>query len=217
MFDFNNFLFKLDIIAPVISSLFCIWHVVVTKNKIIFSDYYLFVFFALQLMLNSWSAYLQFKEINNLWVYHLNCFINYLLFTFYFLHVLKKNTVVYAGLSIFFILSVIFFLNFQSYDKFPSYSYALSSFIVVIYALLFLNRFLGNEPYFPLLSLKEFWIITGVLTYFGSTFFIFISYNYLSEVAPKSVYVLWQLQNVFLSFSCIIFCKAIASKQWILK
>jgi len=219
----NEFLYKLDIIAPLISILYIAALSITRKVKLIFSDKVLLSFIVLQLILNFISGYLHFNLINNLWAYHLNYFISHLIFTIYFGYSLPKKWIVYVGFCISLIISILTFFTIQPYDQFPSYASSFSYFILVVYALLLLNTIIDSIPTFHILSLKDFWLITGALTYFGSTFFIYISYNYLSEILKtdpnvgKDIHVLWQVQNVFLSVSCIIFLKAITSRQWILK
>ena len=212
----KEFLFKLDIIAPAVSLLLILIILLIRKRTLPFSDYILIIFFSVELMLNCVAAVLQSKQLSNLWVYFLNCFVIHMLLSYYFLKILHKKQIVYWGFFLFIIVLFVF-VKIQPYNTFPSYLYSITSFITVIYSLSFLNQIIDTLPTFEILSLKEFWILTGTLTYFGSTFFIFITYNYLSDISPKNVYILWQLHNIFLCLGCIIFFKAINCNKWILK
>jgi len=213
----REFLFKLDIIAPLFA-LFFVGILQAREKKVgSFSNYVLIAFFILQLVLNVLAGYLQSIKIPNLWVYHLNCQLTHVVFTCYFVAAISKKQIVYAGLTVFIIADIVLLLSVQPYEVFPSYPYALSSFILVCYALVLLNIVIDKIPTFHILSLKEFWLTAGVLTYFGSAFLIFISYHYLSEVATRNIYILWQLHNIFIGLGCIIFTKALTSKQWIRK
>ena len=182
-----------------------------------FPDFILLTFLVCELLLNVTSAVLQARLISNLPVYFTNCILVHLLFSYYFLKILSVKKIIYIGFTAFCLYLLVIVKTHHIYNDFPSYLYAVSSLVIIIYSLFFLHQILDTLPAFNILSLKEFWIITGTLTYFGSTFFIFISYNYLSVIASKQVYVLWQLHNVFLCFSCFIFLKAINSKKWIPK
>lgn len=219
---FREFLFKLDILAPFFALLFVLIRVVQKKRAFVNADKALIIFLLLQLVLNTIAGYLQFRQLDNLFIYRLNCLLSHFLFTWYFFTVFTRKKLLYAGLSVFILIEVIIFLYPQTYIyknqvyiAFPSYSFALSSFILSVYALSLLNIIIEKIPTFHIFSLKEFWFITGILMYFGSAFFIFVSYQYLSQMSTKNIEVLWQVHNIFLALSCIIFLKAITGKQWI--
>ncbi|HEU0111714.1 MAG TPA: hypothetical protein VFQ73_12625 [Flavisolibacter sp.] len=188
--------------------------------RLLKEDLILLSFILLQVILNSLANYLQDNRINNHWVYHLNCIATQTVFSLYFHHLFtsdsKKRLVLYCN-----ILFVIFYLaNFlfiQPHNTFNSYSYAVSAFVIVSFALISFYGWMESMPANNIVKLKEFWGSAGVLVYFGSSFFIFISYQYLSLVSPKNVGILWKLHNVFLAMGCFIFLKAIFSKQWIPK
>ena len=214
--NLKEFLFKLDIIAPAISLVFLIIPFIIRKREFSFSDYILIGFLFVELVLNSIAALLQSRSINNLPIYFLNCFIIHTVFSYYFFKILYRKQFVLIGF-VFFLIAFAFFFKIQPYNTFPSYLYAIASFIMILYSLIFLNQFIDTPSAYEILSLKEFWIVVGTLTYFGSSFFIFISYNYLSIVSPKKVYILWQSHNIFLFLGCCIFLKSINSNKWILK
>lgn len=209
-------LYKLDIIAPLIALLVTAALYFRRKHIRSFSSFILISFLGLQLVLNSIAGYLHFILVNNLWVYHVNCLVTYLLFTYYFTRIASKKAIIISFL-VFAVIEIYLISFVQTYKEFPSYSYAVAAFSMVIYGLLFLNKIIDDIPTYEILSLKEFWLITGILTYFGSNFLIFISFHYLSEVSGKNVSIIWQLHNVFLALSCFIFLRAIRSKQWMIK
>lgn len=213
----KEFLFKLDITAPVVTLLLAIVFQKIRRRSFSFPDYVLLTFLLLELVFNTVSAILQYEAVSNLTIYFFNCIAIHVLFAFYFYKLLDTKWFVYSGFIAFCVLSTIIICVIQPYNSFPSYIYSLSAFIIVVYSLLFLLQMLNAPPILEILTLKEFWIVSGILIYFGSVFFIFISYNYLSVTAPRTVYVLWQLHNVFLSFGCIGFLKALNSSKWILK
>jgi len=210
-------LFKLDLIAPVIGLLAAIFYFVIRKNPYSPSDRIVVLFLSTELILNTLAASFQQYEKSNLWIYHLNCVVVHILFSWYFLKLLLRQRIVAVGFIVFSLSVIILELKIQTFDSFPSYIYSISSFIVALYALCFLNQIIDTLPAYHILSVKEFWVIAGVLTYFGSSFFIFISYSYLSFVSPKKVFVLWQFHNIFLFFGCIVFIKAFNCTKWILK
>jgi hypothetical protein len=216
----NLFFIYLDIIAPVVIFLVVLFAVVYRGLKLLPYDRILISFLLSQIILNSLGNYLQDLRINNQWVYHLNCITTQGIFTFYFCYLFadasKKRLLLYGSLIfiLFYVINIIFI---QPYYTFASYSYAMGAFLFVGFALMSFYGWMEGLPATNILLLKEFWGAAGILFYFGSSFFIFISYEYLSEVSPRNVGTLWKLHNVFLTLGCLIFLKAIFSKQWIPK
>ncbi len=213
----NNFLFFLDTVAPFVILCLTVLSFYFNKEQLIYSDYLIVYFLISQCVLNSAAFFLQSKLLNNHWLYHLNCLITMIIFTIYFLKSLHNKKVVFPGLLVFLLFWLINIIWLQPYDTFNSYSYSLGAFLIVLLSLLNFRELIIQMPVQQILSLKDFWILAGLLTYFGSCFFIFISYNYISEVNPKNVGVLWKIHNVFLAVACVLFFKAIACKQWIPK
>ena len=188
--------------------------------RLIHFDLILLSFILLQILLNTTANFLQDHRINNHWVYHLNCIATQVVFSLYFYQIFsspsRKRLILYSAvLFVSFYLVNLFFI--QPYHTFNSYSYAMGAFFIVSFALIGFYGWMKELPAYNIVRLKEFWGSAGVLFYFGSSFFIFISYQYLSLVSPKNVGILWKLHNVFLALGCFLFLKAIFSKQWIPK
>ncbi len=213
----NSFLVYLDIIAPLTVLCFTVLLFLSKRNQITQPDYLLIYFLIAQGILNTLAPVLQSKGINNHLLYHLNCLLSEIIFTVYFLMALEYKKIVRFGFLVFVIFWIANIFWIQPYYKFNSYSYSLGAFLIVLYSLLSFLQLIRKMPVQKILSLKEFWILTGLLTYFGSCFFIFTSYNYLSDINPKNVGILWKIHNVFLAFASVIFLNAIACKQWIHK
>ncbi|MGE5108971.1 MAG: hypothetical protein ACM3H8_15640 [Sphingobacteriales bacterium] len=173
-----------------------------------------------QVIINTFAGYLEYYHINNQWLYSLNILFFVVIFTIYFykdlsgIRTRKIILVWFLFFLIFFCFSLIFF---QPYRTFNSYSYALGALLIVIYSLLGLRQLINYSPEYDILRLKNFWFAAGILLYFGSSFFIFMSFHYLSAVSAKDVGVLWKIHNLFLAISSAIFLKAIMSKEWITK
>jgi hypothetical protein len=148
----------------------------------------------------------------------MNCFVTQVIFTLYFLQLLRDGVarqIVWIT-SLFFIAFFFFSLFIlQPFEKFNSYNHALGAFFLVLYSLLAFHKWMQVLPAANILALKEFWGAAGVLFYFGSAFSIFISYEYLIQVTYKTVITVWLLHNFFMALGCVIFTKAILSKEWI--
>ncbi|WP_072835136.1 hypothetical protein [Flavisolibacter ginsengisoli] len=216
----NLFFIYLDITAPLVVFLVVLFAVLYRGLHLRPFDRILISFLLAQILLNSLANFLQYHKTNNHWVYHLNCITTQVIFSVYFFFlftdVARKKILLYGSLIfiLFYVLNIVFI---QPYYTFNSYSYAMGAFLFVAFALMSFYGWMEGLPATNILQLKEFWGAAGILFYFGSSFFIFISYEYLSEVSAKNVGILWKLHNVFLTLGCFIFLKAIFSKQWILK
>ena len=220
MKNWNVFLVYLDIIAPLLVFILVLFAILRRGMRLIDFDLILLSFILLQIVLNGTANFLQDHRINNHWVYHLNCIATQAVFSIYFYQLFsslaRKRLILYSAIIfVSFYLVNLFFI--QPYHTFNSYSYAMGAIFIVSFALIGFYGWMKELPAYNIVHLKEFWGSAGVLFYFGSSFFIFISYQYLSLVSPKNVGILWQLHNVFLALGCFLFLKAIFSKQWIPK
>lgn len=205
-------LFYLDIIAPLLVLSLAVLFFYFSKQKIIYGDYIILLFLLWQAILNTAAPILQSRQINNHFLYHFNCLVTATIFTAYFYFSLKNKKFVLGGFLFFFIFWLINILFIQPYQEFNSYSYALAALLIVDFSLLNFYQLITHLPASNILRLKDFWILTGLLTYFGSSFFIFITYNYLSEIDPQNVGILWRTHNVFFFASSFIFLKALTCK-----
>jgi hypothetical protein len=217
MINLNSLLVFQDIAAPLIALVSATLLFYIRRRKIKHPDKLVLYFLICEATLNTFAPVLQSKSVNNHWVYHLNSLISVVIFSAYFLRSLNFEKVVLTGLVGFLLFWLVNIIWIQPYDTFNSYSYSLGAILIVLYSLLNFRELIRRMPTQKILSLKDFWILSGLLTYFGSCFFIFISYNYLSEIDAKNVGILWKMHNVFLSVGCVLFFKAIACKQWIPK
>ena len=208
----------LDISVPLITLLLAILNFSLRRMKPVFIDFILLTFLCLQVILNWWANYLQDIEVNNHWLYHINCVLVQILYSVYFYKILKSKkikTLIKISFSCFIIFAILNAVFIQPYNTFNSYSYALGSLFIVTYCLLSFPCLIDKLPSNNLLSLKDFWAGAGILIYFGSCFFIFISYHYLSIVSEKNVGVLWMVHNIFLSLGCILFLITFTKEKWI--
>lgn len=182
------------------------------------SDFYIILFLVMQVSLNAIANYLQDNVINNHLLYHLNSVMSQCLFTSFFISITPKALIkkfflaCFVGYISFFLINVMFI---QPYNTFNSYSYALGALLLVLFSFFSFQDWISSIPELPVLNLKEFWIIACILLYYGSSFFIFISYHYLSDVSPANVGILWKLHNGFLAVGSFLLLKALMSNRWI--
>lgn len=216
----HKLLAYMDVAIPMLAFVFSFVYLPKRRMQPTHFDYILLLFFLYQVLLNGIAHYLQYRMLNNHWVYHTNSFCTQLIFTYLFyvlFHTQSKKTMVLGGLvayAVFFIFNIGFI---QPYTTFNSYSYAFGALLIVTCGLLAFAEWIQFVPATNILEIKEFWALAGILFYFGSSFFIFITYHYLSIVSSNNVGVLWRMHNVFLTIGCILFFKAIMCTKWIQK
>ena len=164
MVKWSKLLVYLDIYAPFIVFIVVLFGIIYRGVRLLKEDLILLSFILLQVILNSLANYLQDNRINNHWVYHLNCIATQTVFSLYFHHLFtsdsKKRLVLYCN-----ILFVIFYLaNFlfiQPHNTFNSYSYAVSAFVIVSFALISFYGWMESMPANNIVKLKEFWGSAG--------------------------------------------------------
>ena len=217
--EWSKFFIYLDVAAPLLTLLAAVTTMFIKTTRPAKVDLVVLFFLTTQVALNGLANALQYNYITNHWVYILNSFITQFIFSAYFYRLfeakIKKAVVIsFLAYSCFLIFNLAFI---QPYNTFNSYSYALGAFIIVLFGLISFLSWTDIIPGVDITNLKEFWASAGILVYFGSSFFIFISYHYLSIVSYYSVGTLWRLHNIFLALGCILFFKAMICNKWILK
>lgn len=214
----NKFLVYTDVLLPALAFVAGVLYLLIANKKITVLDAALLLFLLLQIVLNTVANYLQNHSINNHRVYILNSLFTQVLFTNYFYNLFtdaKKRLYITLSFQVYAIFLVFNTLFIQPFNTFPSYPYAFGALIIVLLGWQHLILLVSKVSEYNIVSLKEFWASAGMLFYFGSSFFIFISYHYLSITAAGSVGILWKLHNIFLIVGCILFFKAITCKKWI--
>ncbi|RTL58517.1 MAG: hypothetical protein EKK37_09285 [Sphingobacteriales bacterium] len=211
---------NIDIIIPLFVFIAAVLYFLFQHQKPVLIDKIIFVFWAGEIILNTMGGILEYYSVNNMLVYSLNVLFFALVFTIYFYRDLSGRRVKKFVLTCFGVFVLFFAVNIlfiQPYYTFNSYAYAFGALLIVVYSLIGLRQLLNFSLEHDILKLKNFWFAAGILLYFGSCFFIFISYNYLTVVSKTDVGVLWKIHNLFLAVCCIIFLKAITCKEWIPK
>ncbi|GEO03138.1 hypothetical protein AAE02nite_08020 [Adhaeribacter aerolatus] len=205
----------LDVVPPFLLLLFALASAPVT-----FRQDYIFWYLAVQTLLNTISKiiYLGYNG-SNLVVYNINCVLSFLILSAYFASILQfKDTkkVVTGVLALFLMVLIFNALQFENIiDQFNSNMYGLAAFIVVVYAFLYYLQNLLN-PTKNIVKSVDFWYVTGLLTYYASSFFIFITFNYLMQSNSKydsGIRYLWPIHNVLFLVMCGYFFKGMLCRR----
>ena len=75
------------------------------------------------------------------------------------------------------------------------------SLLLIVYSMSMLYFFLKDAEYANILTRGEFWIISGILLYFGGNIFVFLSNSYVNAKSVASGYWFWALHALV----CVIF------------
>ena len=192
----NELLKSLDVISPLLL-LICIH----TSKKIVVRRDFFYWFIVTQAVLNNYAYILdQHLDKDNLYVYHINCAISFLIISEYFQNLLsiRKIKLVISFILLFFI--VFYIVNvflWEDFNTFNSNSLGLASFIIILYCFLYYREQIIHPATKKIIKSRNFWYVTALFTYFSSSFFIFITYRYLTQSGVHNLGILWKIHNVF--------------------
>lgn len=196
-------------LLPVIA--FCIyWTKSKYENGLVLIVLYSLLFFAINVLLNSWSQLPLLYDFFTL--------IEFLVFCG-FLFLQLKNKTYKKLLSILCTLFTLFYIGFTIYAKgsdasaLPENEVAIDSIpigietiIILPFAFYFLYERTSDATTLFIYKTYEFWIVLGIVLYLAGSFFIYLFANYMS---PEEVYKYWVVTNMFSILRSCFFVLAI--------
>jgi hypothetical protein len=210
------FMNYLDSLAPAVLL------ILVLVKRIDFRHDYVVHFIAVQFLCNFLASVLGdlLDHDNNLYVYHLNCFVSFVLLSLHFRQVFRNVTYQKATLVILIMFVGFFLLNVSLWEDlfvFNSNSFAVASFLITSYSLMYYLENLTNPPRENMVHSRVFWYTTGLFTYYTCSFFIFITYRRLTQNNISDTAILWRIHNVVFLIMCVhlfigILCKPLPEK-----
>lgn len=166
-------------------------------------------FVVFQAILNSIALYLDINpDLTNQYLYHLNCLLSILILSIFFRNGIETKLIrllVLPTMVIILTLGILNMIFWQGILQFPSTCYAIVSIVIVIYCLIYYLENMMWHKSLDIIKSRNFWHVTGLLTYYATSFFIFISYSYLTELSIQNQSILWKIHNVVFSIMCIYF------------
>jgi hypothetical protein len=183
---------------------------------------YIFWFVLTQAVLNSLATITQLLDVNNnLYLYHLNCAFSFLILSVYFGDVLRLKNIRLITLVVmvgFFLFYTINLLRWENLQTFNSNSFGLASLIIVVYCFLYYLDKLIHPATQNIARSSNFWFVTGLFTYYASSFFIFITFRTLIQNRVINLGVLWRIHNGVFLLMCIyiligMICKPLPKKS----
>ena len=153
---------------------------------------------------------------NNLILYHFACILYVITLSKFFIFLLssKANKIVDMIFLIpFLVLSVFNFI----YLKRTFTIFGLTSIWVVVKCMFYYSTEFTNPNKKDILESRIFWIVSGLFLYFSVSFFVFITYDFLTFKSLKYTILnfppIWLIQNCILALSCCFFIKGIRCKE----
>jgi hypothetical protein len=206
----------LDSLAPAVLL------ILILIKKIDFRKDHIVYFISIQFLCNLLASVLGdvLNYDNNLYVYHLNCFFSFVVLSLYFRQIFRKSTYKKATQVILIVFLVFFLLNIFLWENlfvFNSNSFAVTSFIITTYSLVYYLENLANPPRENIVYSRVFWYTTGLFTYYTCSFFIFITYRRLTQNNISDTAILWRIHNIVFLIMCVhlfigILCKPLPEK-----
>jgi len=142
---------------------------------------------------------------NNLYLYHINCVVSFVLLSGFFRQVLRPVRLKQAigwVLLLFLTFFVINLLYWENISTFNSNTLGLASLILIVYCLLYYLDKLTHPATDNITKSTHFWYVTGLFTYYVSSFFIFVTYRTLTQQQISNLGFLWRIHNVVFLIMC---------------
>ena len=189
----------LDTLPPLIILLFALY------NKGLRGSF-IFHFLVIQLVCNLGSNILNELDWPNLYMYHINCLLSFYALSLFYIRLFKTPTTK-RTISIVAIIFTGFFLYniyiWESIEVFNSNSLGMASFILCAYALSYYLKLFKSSAEDNILTSADFWFNTGIFSYYTINFFIFLTYNKLTQEKLPLLRIIWQLHNIIFLIMCI--------------
>jgi hypothetical protein len=189
----------LDTLPPLVILLFAL------GNKGLRGSF-IFHFLVIQLAFNLSANILNELDWPNLYLYHLNCLFSFFALSLFYIRLFNtQKTKVFISIVaiIYTIFSFFNIIIWEPIGVFNSNSFGLASFILCAYALFYYLKLFKSSAEDNILTSASFWFNTGIFSYYTINFFIFLTYNKLTQEKTPLLGIIWQLHNVIFLIMCV--------------
>jgi hypothetical protein len=189
----------LDTIPPLIILLF-------PKTNKGLRGSFIYWFLVIQLVFNLTSNIIDELDGNNHYLYHANCFLSFITLSLYYKKSFNSTRSARNIFVVGILFSVFFFLNifvWENIGVFNSNSFGAASFIFCSYSLFYYLSLLREPGKTNVAYSKNFWLNTGIFTYYTANFFIFLTFNRLTEKELPLLALIWRIHNLIFLIMCI--------------
>lgn len=166
-------------------------------------------FFVASLLANVINSVLTYSHISNLFIFHIYTPIEAILLFLFFEHIFSENRIrsVIRFLMIAFpVYCFINYLFFQNGKVFNTYTHPIETLIFIgLCTYYFWLQSINNTSEIKWTSVPINWVISGLLLYFSSTFFLYLFSNLLLERYDSSVNIyIWKIHGVMVLIMYIL-------------
>lgn len=198
----------LDVIAPLAALAFALF-----KREVwVREHFYIVLFLMIELLLNIWSKILMvyYAEIGNIYVYKINCIASFVVLSLFFAAkwkpvIKKKQLDLLKLITLLVSITLLIIVRQEETLLFNSTSYSLVSLVLCTYCIIYYMSKLEKPDTEKITTLRSFWFITGIFTYYAGCFFIFASYRVLTINEKMGAPSVWLVHNIVFAFMCILF------------
>jgi hypothetical protein len=182
---------------------------------------YILYYLSCQFLFNGYANFLNELKQDNLFAYSLNFAWTQFLLSLFFIKIYSHRYFTWILLAVTLVYQTNVLVALQSSSiiaTFDSSSFGLVSLLVTLYCLLYYARQLSELPTENILTVRNFWYVNGLFTYYTSNFFIFLTYNTLTRTNAANISVIWRVHNVVFLIMCVYFfiglrCKALPEEE----
>jgi hypothetical protein len=206
----------LDIAAPLAALSFALF-----KREVWVREYfYIVLFLMVEVLLNGWGKFLMVYDPkgSNIIVYKINCITSFVILSLFFAAKwkpsIKKKQLFILRVTTLLVSALLLIILRQEEDTgFNSTSYSLASLVLCTYCIIYYTSKLEKPDTEKITTLRSFWFITGIFTYYAGCFFIFVSYKLLTINETMGAPSVWLVHNMVFALMCTLFIIGFRCKQ----
>lgn len=159
-----------------------------------------------------YSNYLADRYINNMYLYHIICLIEFLCISIYILSLIKSRAlkkIIYIQSAFFvaFFFSNLYWL--EPINTLNSNSISLEFLLLIIACSFYFYELTNSDAMLHFHKDGDFWIVSGFLFHFCSSFLTFALYKYTAKNNEFFMANFWNVQVILYIIRCIIISKGI--------
>ncbi|MDF2186993.1 hypothetical protein [Paraflavitalea sp. CAU 1676] len=203
----HNITIHLDIIAPLVAFFFAYYR----KEKKLGEHVFIVIYLFIQLVLNTGIKVIMHANWGpNIYLYKANCLFSFIVISLYFLQKWKPYItqrewrLIAIGTGIISLLIYIIF-TFEQVDAFNSYSYSITALFICTYCILYYYQKLLKPEAAKITHTRSFWFVSGLFLYYAGSFFIFLSFKFLTINDTPNASWVWKFHNLFFVPMCAAF------------
>ena len=150
------------------------------------------------------NFYHSYKEINNMFVFHIYTYIEFAMISTIFYTLFKSRKLkigVFISVGLFYLFSIFNLIYWESINGFNSNQFAFEAVLVFIYCIVYYTELMKNPSVIHLEKSPDFLLVSGYFLYFSGTFMLFISSKELLLTNSAGYWILNSILNILLNIT----------------